>query len=120
MALIKCSECGKQYSDKASACPNCACPNEIKQKVVKEYNELTSEEKTELKNYMKKKGVIYLPVDYVLCACAFVFAVLGWFFSWVLWILVPFFFIITLCIQQNRIKQYYYDNPNCIKVSKNK
>lgn len=27
MALIKCSECGKEFSDKASACPNCACPN---------------------------------------------------------------------------------------------
>ena len=23
MALIKCPECGKQYSDKAKACPNC-------------------------------------------------------------------------------------------------
>lgn len=28
MALIKCSECGKEFSDKASACPNCACPIE--------------------------------------------------------------------------------------------
>ena len=26
MALIKCSECGKEFSDKANACPNCACP----------------------------------------------------------------------------------------------
>lgn len=26
MALIKCVECGKEFSDKASACPNCACP----------------------------------------------------------------------------------------------
>ena len=23
MALIKCPECGKEYSDKAKACPNC-------------------------------------------------------------------------------------------------
>jgi len=29
MALIKCQECGKEFSDKASACPNCACPVEI-------------------------------------------------------------------------------------------
>lgn len=28
MALIKCSECGKEFSDKANACPNCACPVE--------------------------------------------------------------------------------------------
>lgn len=27
MALIICSECGKEYSDRANACPNCACPN---------------------------------------------------------------------------------------------
>ena len=26
MALIKCSECGRNVSDKASACPNCGCP----------------------------------------------------------------------------------------------
>lgn len=26
MALIKCSECGKEVSDKASACPNCGAP----------------------------------------------------------------------------------------------
>ena len=26
MAMIKCTECGKEYSDKASACPNCGCP----------------------------------------------------------------------------------------------
>nr|UVY32817.1 MAG: protein of unknown function DUF2116 [Bacteriophage sp.] len=26
MALIKCPECGKEISDKASNCPNCGCP----------------------------------------------------------------------------------------------
>lgn len=26
MALIKCRECGKEYSDQAAACPACACP----------------------------------------------------------------------------------------------
>jgi hypothetical protein len=26
MALIKCSECGKDVSDKAAACPNCGAP----------------------------------------------------------------------------------------------
>ena len=30
MALIKCEDCGKEFSDKASACPNCGCPNDIK------------------------------------------------------------------------------------------
>ena len=28
MALIKCTECGKEFSDKAAACPNCGCPTE--------------------------------------------------------------------------------------------
>lgn len=26
MAIIKCSECGKNVSDRASVCPNCGCP----------------------------------------------------------------------------------------------
>lgn len=26
MALIKCSECGKKFSDNAAACPHCGCP----------------------------------------------------------------------------------------------
>jgi NMD protein affecting ribosome stability and mRNA decay len=30
MSLIKCPECGKDFSDRAAACPNCGCPtNEI-------------------------------------------------------------------------------------------
>lgn len=28
MALITCPECGKEFSDKAPACPNCGCPIE--------------------------------------------------------------------------------------------
>ncbi|MDO4275909.1 MAG: hypothetical protein Q4D16_19755 [Eubacteriales bacterium] len=28
MALITCPECGKEFSDQASACPNCACPTQ--------------------------------------------------------------------------------------------
>lgn len=30
MALIKCVDCGKEFSDKATACPNCGCPVEEK------------------------------------------------------------------------------------------
>ena len=42
MALISCVECGKEFSDKAKACPNCGCPIEYiietlgKQKVKQE------------------------------------------------------------------------------------
>lgn len=37
MALIKCSECGKEISSKASACPYCGCPIEelVKEGVVR-------------------------------------------------------------------------------------
>lgn len=27
MAMINCSDCGNQYSDKAESCPKCGCPN---------------------------------------------------------------------------------------------
>lgn len=26
MALVRCKECGKEVSDRASSCPNCGCP----------------------------------------------------------------------------------------------
>ena len=26
MALVKCTECGKEVSDRATTCPNCGCP----------------------------------------------------------------------------------------------
>lgn len=41
MALIKCEDCGKEFSDKASACPNCGCPITKETKKVtfhREYN----------------------------------------------------------------------------------
>ena len=28
MALIVCPECGKEFSDRAAACPHCGCPND--------------------------------------------------------------------------------------------
>ena len=28
MALIKCKECGREISDKATTCPHCGCPVE--------------------------------------------------------------------------------------------
>ena len=30
MALIKCIDCGKEFSDKADFCPNCGGPNDLK------------------------------------------------------------------------------------------
>lgn len=38
MALIKCSECNNQISDKAAACPQCGCPIAVVQKGVSVYD----------------------------------------------------------------------------------
>lgn len=39
MALIVCTECGKEFSDKAAACPNCGCPTSEVLKVLQSDNE---------------------------------------------------------------------------------
>lgn len=53
MALIKCEDCGKEFSDKANACPNCGCPyeKEIKKSKMKKYDDLTQEEKVKVNQY---------------------------------------------------------------------
>lgn len=58
MALIKCSECGKEFSDKATACPNCACPVDSMTKEKKE--KLKQEEKVtnKVEKFSKKKFII--------------------------------------------------------------
>lgn len=60
--LIKCSECGKEVSDKANTCPNCGAPvqnNDNKEKELKDlakkvvYKEIDSKE---LHNILQDKG----------------------------------------------------------------
>ena len=41
MALIKCSECGKEISDKATSCPNCGCPTKFASEKATQKNENT-------------------------------------------------------------------------------
>ena len=56
--LINCKECGKVFSDKAACCPNCGCPNEIKElEQIKEEIALTKEE---LKGKLTKSVVVLL------------------------------------------------------------
>lgn len=48
MSLIICTECGKEFSDKATACPNCGCPtleiiNEINQAIESEPEQINFE-----------------------------------------------------------------------------
>ena len=38
MALIKCEECGKEISSRASACPNCGCPVSIQTVQVNQFD----------------------------------------------------------------------------------
>lgn len=48
MALIKCPECGKDFSDKAVSCPNCGCPAETSVTVrstIKQSNDIVPKEK---------------------------------------------------------------------------
>ena len=61
MALIKCSECGKEISDKAEICVNCGNPiqkekKEIKEKNKKQYQQLTRNEKANIIKLMKTRG----------------------------------------------------------------
>ncbi len=58
MALIKCSECGHEVSDKASACPNCGCPIDNVGKIQEEI--IDAEPK-------KKKGWIWALIVVLLC-----------------------------------------------------
>ena len=41
MALIKCTECGKEFSDKAPACPNCGCPTDVIVGAIEEEEQVT-------------------------------------------------------------------------------
>ena len=47
MALIQCLECGKQISDKASACIHCGCPLNFKSKKIIRYGKPEKSIKTE-------------------------------------------------------------------------
>lgn len=42
MSLIICPECGKEFSDKAGACPNCGCPTTYVTAVTAEYKTINS------------------------------------------------------------------------------
>ena len=87
MALIKCSECGREISDKASSCPQCGCPvtgtEELVEKLAVEKNDsegnkeennkekIKSEEnKPKERKKLSKGGVIAIIVAVVVIAVA--------------------------------------------------
>ena len=55
MALIKCSECGAEISDKATECPKCGCPVEVSAATETAEN--------------KKKGLVKLIIIIALMPC---------------------------------------------------
>lgn len=67
MSLIKCGECGKEISDKASTCPNCGCPTLMKQQNSSVNLEVTEKENT---------GKIGL-IGFILSFIGFVLSVTG-------------------------------------------
>lgn len=56
MALIKCVECGKEISDKASSCPNCGAPISAQSAVIDETKEIKHAPKK--KTFPKKTLII--------------------------------------------------------------
>ena len=61
MALIVCSECGKEFSDKAAACPQCGCPTEEVLKSKKNTDTVTlSKEEQALKDNSRETLRDYL------------------------------------------------------------
>lgn len=61
MSMIICDECGKEFSDKASSCPNCGCPifnsTPIQQPYINQ-NPPTKSQNTTPKNLKKKNSVL--------------------------------------------------------------
>ena len=46
MALIKCTECGKSFSDKAACCPECGCPTDVVLKESKSPQAIAKQQQT--------------------------------------------------------------------------
>lgn len=76
MALIKCNECGKEISDKASSCPNCGCPiTAEKEDVIKNLDETTNTDKNSKKNKKSSLFIIIVVIAIVvLCGICLIFS----------------------------------------------
>lgn len=72
MALITCSECGGQMSDRAMECPHCGCPIEIANRV-DEKDETVSPTPTPRKKGKWKIATIVLTVIVLLCTGAILY-----------------------------------------------
>lgn len=68
--LQRCPDCGKEYSTKAAACPNCACPNQIYLDMNSQYKKKVSilqetRDKTQESLVRLKTGLVLLAVTVI-------------------------------------------------------
>lgn len=56
MALIICTECGKEFSDKAPACPNCGCPTDCIVESAEEGNGQENTIDSDIEKYIEVYG----------------------------------------------------------------
>lgn len=112
MALIKCSECGKEISDKAEVCMNCGYPlqkviREEKNKYKKPFNELSKKEK-QLVSKQAVKDTTFIMINVaILILVIFVVILLPTLIS--LFINIPLL-IIQVIVNKLLIKKYYNEN----------
>jgi len=73
MALIKCNECGKEISDKASVCINCGCPIDKKEIEEKEIEKRDIEENEIISIILDKKKLKIFRILYMIFGIIFMF-----------------------------------------------
>ena len=120
MALIKCSECGKEISDKAKECIHCGNPifkEKVKTMEKKEWSSLTTDEKVKVYAYRKliKQWWIGERVLTLVCAAVaglflliFFLTSLNMLFLFVS--LIPLGFEVILSISSSKEEKLRYDN----------
>ena len=72
MALIRCPECNREISDKATACPGCGYPLQDHTEEVSEKERLLKEAEEKDKQFIKKAAVIMTTGVIVMLALIFV------------------------------------------------
>lgn len=130
MALIKCSECGKEISDKAVVCVNCGNPistkKKIKKKKKKDYEELTFQEKKKIKEIMRKKGLLISEGNALFqCIFGLIFLVIMYsaaandniFLMFIMIFVLLWLNLVLYGIAENKARKYY--NENDVEIEEN-
>ena len=69
MGMIKCTECGKEMSDRAAVCPNCGCPIEdIREKLGEIEAEREEKQKAKEEEIQREKRLEKAKEDEVVCS----------------------------------------------------